>query len=159
MAPLSQLHIGILLNGPQDARPGKFSFAYAQSPAKRTHSRESPGTGQNLQELGRIHILLPRAAGVPSPPLKSPRVLAGRPPPPSAGGELEPGLALHTLHRTPLVGRLGLPAGAGGCLPNRHGVGGFTTKLIHSPHSTGKHPRSWFGFAPPRRVPWTKSRI
>ena len=60
MAPLSQFHIRILLNGPQDARPGKFRFAYAQSPAKRTHSRESLSTGPHAQELGRIPILLPR---------------------------------------------------------------------------------------------------
>ena len=47
----------------------------------------------------------------------------GRPPAAPSGGEFEPGVALHTPHRTPLVGRLGSP-GAGGCLPNMHGVGG-----------------------------------
>ena len=59
MAPLSQFHIRILLNGPQDARPGKNRFAYAESPAKQRHDRELPDTAHNPNELGRIRILLP----------------------------------------------------------------------------------------------------
>ena len=67
MASLSQFHIRILLNGQQDARPRKFRFAYAESPTKRNHSRESPSTGPHAQELGRLLVLLPRvaSAGVP----------------------------------------------------------------------------------------------
>jgi len=37
---------------PQDARPRKPRFAYAESPTKRTHSRESPSAGQNPRALG-----------------------------------------------------------------------------------------------------------
>ena len=59
MAPLSQFHIRILLNGPQDARPGKFRFGYAESPAEQPRNRELPDTAHNPNELGRIRILLP----------------------------------------------------------------------------------------------------
>ena len=59
MPPLSQFYIRILLNGPQDARPGKNRFAYAESPAKQRHDRELPDTAHNSNELGRIRILLP----------------------------------------------------------------------------------------------------
>ena len=59
MASLSQFHIRILLNGPQDARPGKIRFAYAESPAKQRRDRDMPDTAHNPNELGRIRILLP----------------------------------------------------------------------------------------------------
>ena len=59
MAPLSQFYIRILLNGPQDARPEKNRFAYAESPAKQRHDRDLPYTAHNPNELGRIRILLP----------------------------------------------------------------------------------------------------
>ena len=65
MASLSQFQIRILLNGPQqDARPGKFRFAYAESPAKQRRDRDVRDTAQNPNELGlgRIYILL--GAGV-----------------------------------------------------------------------------------------------
>ena len=58
MASLSQFHIRILLNGPQDARPGKFRFAYAESPAKQRRDRDVRDTAHNPNELGRICILL-----------------------------------------------------------------------------------------------------
>ena len=75
-------------NGPQDARPVKFRFAYAQIPvmpswalqcgpalqcpadhyipAKQIHSRESESlsAGQNPQEPGRTPVLLPRGVCV-----------------------------------------------------------------------------------------------
>ena len=60
---LSQFHIRILLNGPQDARPGEFRFAYAESPAKRRRDRDVRDTAHNPNELGRICILL-AGAGV-----------------------------------------------------------------------------------------------
>ena len=56
--------IRILLNGPQDARPGKNRFAYAESPAKQRRDRDVPDTAHNPNELGRICILL---AGVYRP--------------------------------------------------------------------------------------------
>ena len=59
MTSLSQFHIRILLNGPQDARPGKNRFAYAESPAKQRRDRDLPDTAHNPNELGRIRILLP----------------------------------------------------------------------------------------------------
>ena len=46
----------------------------------------------------------------------------------------------YTLHRAPLVGRLVFVPGAGGCLPNRHGVGGFTTKSNHPAASSSQRP-------------------
>ena len=59
MTSLSQFYIRILLDGPQDARPGENRFAYAESPAKQRHDRELPDTAHNPNELGRIRILLP----------------------------------------------------------------------------------------------------
>ena len=73
MASLSQFYIRILLNGPQDARPGKNRFAYAESPAKQRHDRDLPDTAHNPNELGRIRILLagvsvnPGRVGLPWP--------------------------------------------------------------------------------------------
>ena len=60
----AKFHIRILLNGPQDAQPGKFRFGYAESPGKRTHSRERLSTGPHAQELERIPMLLPRVSFV-----------------------------------------------------------------------------------------------
>ena len=51
-------HIRILLNGPQDARPGAFRFAYAESPAKQRRDRDVRDIAHNPNELGRICILL-----------------------------------------------------------------------------------------------------
>ena len=48
----------VFLNGPQDARPGKFRFAYAESPAKQRRDRDVRGSAPNPSELGRIRILL-----------------------------------------------------------------------------------------------------
>ena len=53
-----QFHMRILLNGPQDSRPGKVRFAYVESPAKRTHSRERLGTRQKPRALGCIRSSL-----------------------------------------------------------------------------------------------------
>ena len=69
---------------PQDTRPRKIRFTYAESPTKRTHSREGPSTGQNPRALGRIRSLL---AGVSRPGLWA-LAPARRP------------LAAHTLART-----------------------------------------------------------
>ena len=43
-------------------RPGKFRFAYAESPAKQRHDRDIRGISHNPNEPGRICIL---HAGVP----------------------------------------------------------------------------------------------
>ena len=74
MAPLSQqFYIRILLNGPQDARPGN-RFAYAESPAKQRHNRELPDTAHNPNELGRIRILLPVVWLAAAEPKAKPKV-------------------------------------------------------------------------------------
>ena len=58
MAPLSQFHIRILLNGPQDARLRKFRFAYAENRAKQRRYRDVRDNAHNPNELGRIYNLL-----------------------------------------------------------------------------------------------------
>ena len=47
------------------ARPGKFRFAYAESPAKQRRDRDVRGTAHNPSELGRICILLAGVCHVP----------------------------------------------------------------------------------------------
>ena len=64
MASLSHFHIRILLNGPQDARPGKFRFAYAERPAKQRRDHDVRDTAHNPNKLGRICILLAGVCGV-----------------------------------------------------------------------------------------------
>ena len=63
MAHLSPFHIRISLNGPQGARPGKFRFGYAESPAKQRRDRDVRDTAHNPNELGRICILLAGVCG------------------------------------------------------------------------------------------------
>ena len=70
MAPLSQFYIRILLNGPQDGRPGKFRFGYVESPAEQPRNRELPDTVHNPNELGRIRILPPVVSKNPRTPLE-----------------------------------------------------------------------------------------
>ena len=55
-----------LLNGPQDAQPGKFRFAYAESPAKQRRYRDVRGIAHNAQpERARAHLKF--TCGVVSP--------------------------------------------------------------------------------------------
>ena len=50
-------HIITLLNGSQDARPGNFRFAYAESPAKQRRDSDVRDIAHNPNEVGRICIL------------------------------------------------------------------------------------------------------
>ena len=83
MVPLSQFHIRILPNGPQDARPGKFRFAYAESPATQRHDRDMRGIAHNPNELGRICVLL---AGVSARALPYERLKTWHATPMQCGG-------------------------------------------------------------------------
>ena len=57
MAHLSKFHIRFFLHGPQDARPGIFSFACAESPAKKGRDRDvREDTAHNLPERARAHL-------------------------------------------------------------------------------------------------------
>ena len=90
MAHLGHIHIGIVLNCPQDARPGNFRFAYyAEGPAEHMRDRDVRDIANNPNERERAHLnsnlrgwkrgsgRLKRAAGMAAggraPPLRGDR--------------------------------------------------------------------------------------
>ena len=151
-------HIRNMLDGPQDARPGKFRFEYAESPAKQRRDRDVRDTSHNPNERGRIQILLAGVWQLPQEQRRNPRVVCGA----AAWCMVQPAPGGLTLHRAlrrmaGLIFLLVFWVLAGAC--QRQSVGGFllrntTTTTTTTTEPGGQHQHQQLGSPPDLQFPY-----